>query len=102
MNYKEIEEKYIRAKLNGNYKFKNALEVKSVLGYDFRTIRGFKDLSVEDKQLAENLICNYINGHGLKAREEIRLTSIKRELTKFIIKFKDKSYSYLYNDGTIG
>ncbi len=102
MNYSDIENKYIKAEIKGHYKFKNALEVKKVLGYDFRTIRGFNELTEEYKKLSECLICNYINGHGLKAREEIRPTSIKRENGKFILRFKDKSYSYLYDDGTVG
>lgn len=97
-----IEEKYIKAGIRGHYLFRNAEEVKAILGYDFRTIRGFKNLSLKDTVLAEKLICNFINGHGLKAREEIRLVSIKRETRKFILKFKDKSYSYLYNDGSVG
>lgn len=102
MNYKDIENKYIKAKIKGHYKFENALEVKAVLGYDFRTIRGFKDLSAEDKELAEKLICGFINGHGLEAREKIRPTSIKRDIGKFTVKFKDKSFSYLYDNGSIG
>lgn len=102
MNYYEIEDKYIKAGIKGHYRFRNALEVKKVLGYDFRTMRGFKALSDEDKALAERLICGYINGHGLKAREEIRPTSIKREHGKFKVVFKDKEYSYLYDDGSIG
>lgn len=102
MDYKEIEEKYIKANIEGHYKFENALEVKEILGYDFRTMRGFKELSLEDKILAERLICNYINGYGLQAREEIRPTSIKRDVRKFIVKFKNKNYSYLYDNGSVG
>lgn len=102
MNMNSIEDKYIKANIKGHYRFENVLEVKKVLGYDFRTIRGFKGLAESDKVLAERLICEYINGHGLKAREEIKLASIKRELGKFILRFKDKTYSYLYNDGSIG
>lgn len=102
MNYKEIEDKYIKVEIKGQYLFQNALEVKKVLGYDFRTMRGFKDLSTEHKKLAEELICGFINGHGLKAREEIRPKRIKRELGKFVVTFKDKRYSYLYDNGSIG
>lgn len=102
MGYNEIEAKYVDAKIKGHYRFSNALEVKKVLGYDFRTMRGFKELSDEHKRLAEKLICNFINGHGLEAREEIRPTSIKREPGKFRVSFKDKDHSYLYDDGSIG
>jgi hypothetical protein len=102
MEYKEIENKYVKAQLNVNYKLNNALEVKKVLGYDFRTMRGFKALTDEDKALAERLICIYINGYGLAARESIRPISIKRERGKFMVTFKDKEYSYLYDNGTIG
>ncbi|GAB6169667.1 hypothetical protein JCM1393_21270 [Clostridium carnis] len=96
MDYNEIEEKYIKANIRGCYKFQNALEVKEVLGYDFRTIRGFLNLSTEHKKLAERLICNFINGHGLKARENIRPTSIKREIRKFKVKFKGGIYRVIF------
>lgn len=102
MDYKDIENKYIKANIKGHYKFENALEVKEVLGYDFRTIKGFKDLTEDDKKLAERLICSFINGHGLSARESIKPASIKRELGKFTLTEKDKSYSYLYDNGSVG
>ena len=102
MNYNEIEGKYIEANIKGHYLFESAIEVKKVLGYDLRTIRGFKELSEADKQLAETLICEFINGHGLKAREKIRSTSIIRESGRFIVRFKDESYSYLYDNGAVG
>lgn len=102
MGYKDIEDKYIKAGISEHYKFKNALEVKAVLGYDFRTIRGFSQLSENDKNLAERLICNYINGWGLSAREKIRPMSIKRENRKFILKLKNKTFSCLFDDGSVG
>jgi len=101
MDYKKIEDKYIKAEIKGHYKFQNALEVKKVLGYDFRTIRGFKTLSLKDKELAEKLICNFINGHGLEARENLRPTKIKREIGNFTVHYGE-SYSYLYDSGSIG
>ena len=102
MDYKKIENKYINAEIKGHYKFANAIEVEKVLGYDFRTIRGFKELSLSDQALAERLICNFLNGHGLEAREKIRPAKIKRERGKFTVTFKDKRYSYLYDSGSIG
>ena len=102
MDYNEIEDKYIEANIKGHYLFESASEVKKVLGYDFRTIRGFKELTEGNKQLAETLVCEFINGHGLKAREKIRPTSIIREIRRFIVRFKDKSYSYLYDSGSVG
>ncbi|MBY6838771.1 hypothetical protein [Clostridium botulinum] len=104
MEYKDIEEKYINAKIKSHYWFESALEVKSVLGYDFRTMRGFKNLSLEHQKLAEKLICSFINGHGLEAREGIRPTSIKREeiLNGFRVNFKNKPFSYLYDNGSVG
>lgn len=105
MDYNKIENKYIKAEIKGHYKFANALEVKKVLEYDFRTIRGFKILSLEDKALAESLICNFINGHGLESRESLRPTSIKREHRKFIVNYKhydSKEFSYLYDNGSVG
>lgn len=105
MKYSEIEDKYIRACIKGHYKFQDALQVKEVLGYDFRTIRGFKDLTTEQEKLAERLICNFLNMHGIEAREEIRFTSIKRDKGKFILKYIErarKTLSYLYDNGTVG
>lgn len=104
MNYKEIEENYIKAEIKGNYKFQNALEVEKVLGYDLRTIKGFKDLSAEHQLLAERLICGFLNGHGLETREGIRPISIERkiQLRGFKVTFKEKRYSYLYDNGSIG
>ena len=88
------------------YKFQNALEVKEVLGFDLRTIQKFGDLSESHKQLAEKLICNFINGHGLKVRERIKLISITRELNKFRLYYEDGSvdvgYSNLYDNGSVG
>lgn len=101
MDYREIENKYISAEIKGHYRFENALEVKKVLGYDFREIRGFKTLSLEDKVLAERLICNFINGFGLEAREGIKITKINRIPGKFTIYYGEK-YSYLYDGGSVG
>jgi len=100
MDYNEIANKYIKAGIN-SYQFANALEVKKVLGYDFRTIRGFKILSDVDKEKAEKLICRFLNGHGLEAREGIRPTKIKRESGKFTLHYGEK-YSYLYDGGSVG
>lgn len=104
MKYSEIENKYIKANIKGHYKFQNASEIEAVLGYDIRTIRGFNDLTDEDKKLAERLICGFINGHGLEAREEIRPTGIERKLRlrAFKVTFKNKNFSYLYDCGTVG
>lgn len=102
MNYNEIEDKYIKAEIKGRYKLANAEEVKTVLGFDLTKIKGFDQLSQEHQQLAERFICGYINGHGLQAREDIKPTSIKREKGKFVLKFKDGGYSYLYDNGTVG
>ncbi|MBU3146605.1 hypothetical protein [Clostridium sp. CF012] len=100
MDYNKIANKYTKADIE-DYKFANALEVKKVLGYDFRTIRGFKILSLEDKTLAERVICSFINGHGLEVREGIRPTKIKRELGKFTVYYGER-YSYLYDSGSVG
>lgn len=102
LSYKEIEERYKKYNIPGQYKFQNADQVKKVFGWDFRTIRGFKALSEEDKALAERLICNYLNGWGLGLRHEQRPTSIKKENQCFKVTFKDKGYSYLYFNGSIG
>lgn len=102
MSYKEIEQRYIYCDIKGKYKFRNADEVKKVFGWDFRTIRGFKDLSEENKIIAEFLICNYLNGFGLGIRHKQRPTSIKFEGNKFKVNIKDDGFSYLYLNGTVG
>lgn len=101
LSYQEIEERYIKYNVPGHYKFQNADQVKQVFGWDFRTIRGFKNLSEEDKELAEHLICNYLNGFGLGSRHKQRPTAIKKEPRWFKVNFKD-GYSHLYFDGSIG
>jgi len=100
MDYNKIANKYTEACIK-DYQFKNVLEVKKVLGYDFRTMRGFKVLSEGYKAKAEYLICKFINGHGLEAREGIRPTKIKRELGKFTLHYGER-YSYLYDGGSVG
>lgn len=105
MDYNDIENKYIEAEVKGHYRFENAIEVKKVLGYDFRTMRGFKLLLPDHKVLAEKLICDFINGHGLQRREELRPTSIKRDIGKFTVHYKDgdsKGFNYLYDGGSVG
>lgn len=110
LNYEEIEQLYIKADITGEYKFQNAAEVKKVFGWNFLTIRGMKDLSEEQQQLAEKLICNYLNGFGLGSRHNKRPISIKAELSnrRFKVNFKKQigetwsQYSYLYFNGSIG
>lgn len=101
MDYNKIENKYIEANIKGHYKFANALEIKKVLGYDITKVWGFKALSKEDKILAEKLICSFINGHGLQAREDLKPTKIKREPGKFTLQYSN-GYSYLYDSGSVG
>jgi len=101
MKYNKIENKYIKAGVKGHYKFENALEVQKVLGYDLKAIPEFKILSVADRTLAEKLICSFINGFGLEARERLRLVKIKRESGKFTV-YYGNSYSYLYDSGSVG
>lgn len=86
-----------------SYQFKTAEQVKVVLGCDIKRIRGFSILSEEQQALAEYLIIKYINGFGLDYREErIKPASIKREPRRFVLTEKDRSYSYLYDDGSVG
>lgn len=101
LSYKEIEQRYIDANIQGHYQFKNAEEVEKVFGWDFRKIQGFENLSMEQQELAEKLICSYLNGWGLSTRHEQRPTSIKLEGDKFRLN-TIKGYSYLYKDGSIG
>ncbi|MDY6058707.1 hypothetical protein ACV3VG_13955 [Clostridium perfringens] len=103
LTYEEIEERYIKFNIPGHYQFQNAEQVKQVFGWDFRTMRGFKDLTEEDQKLAEHLVCNYLNSFGIGGRHKQRPTGIKREgaRQRFKVNFKD-GYSYLYFCGTIG
>lgn len=101
LSYPEIEQRYKEEGIQGHYKFRSVDEVKKVFGWDFRTIRGYKDLSEEHKELAEKLICNFLNGWGLATRHEQRPTSIKLEGDKFKLNTA-KGYSYLYFNGSIG
>ena len=94
MNYNDIENKYINAKIKGHYRFENALEIQNVLGFDLR-------LSTEDKELAERLVCNLINSFGLEAREGLILTKITREKGQFTVFYAGR-YSYLYENGLVG
>ncbi len=103
MSYRDIESKYLNAGIQGHYKFANANEVITVLGYDIKNIEGFDKLSDEDQALAEILICKYINGYGLEAREKLSPPKkIIRGSCNFIVTFIDKSYSYLFDDGSVG
>lgn len=103
-NYELIEKKYLDNNI-ADFKFRTADEVKSVLGFDFRTCRGFKDLSEEHKQKAEILICMYLNRWGLETRLEKRPSSIKyiREngTEYFKVTIKNSGFSKLLFDGSI-
>ena len=103
-NYELIEKKYKDNNIL-DFKFKTADEVKAILGFDFRTCRGFKDLSEEHKQKAEWLICNYLNRWGLETRLEKRPSSIKyireNEVEYFKLNIKNSGYVKLLFDGQI-
>ncbi len=102
MKYSDVENKYINAGIEEHYKFKNAHEVSLVLGFNIKSIKGFNDLSEEDQDLAEILICKFINGWGLEAREKLSSpTKILRGNGNFILTFKDDFY-YLFDDGSVG
>lgn len=103
MKYREIETKYLNAGIKDHFKFSNASEVLKVLGYDIRHIGGFDKLSDENQSLAEILMCRYINGYGLEARENLAAPKlIKRGRGNFIVTFTDKRYIYLFDDGSVG
>lgn len=102
-SYDLVMEKYTKNKIE-DFKFKTADEVKKVLKYDFRTIRGFKDLNEEHKDRAEKLICMYLNRWGLETREDIRPTGIKycieNGMEFFKVNIKNNGYiRLLFNGG---
>jgi len=103
MSYRDIENKYLNAGIQGHYKLANANEVLNILGYDIKNIEGFDKLSAEDQLLAEILICKYINGYGLEAREKLSPPKkIIRGSCNFIVTFQDHNYSYLFDNGSVG
>lgn len=103
LSYDEVMEIYFKNNIK-DCKFRNVEEIKKILGFDFKKIKGYENLSTQEKIQSENLICNYINGWGLKARmEQIPVSIIidnKRRCYKVV--FKNKKFSYLFFDGTIG
>lgn len=100
MNYQEIEAMYIERGLI-NYKLRNAEDVKAIIGFDIKKLRGYNKNNDEDKKLIEELIIIYLNGYGLKARQKEVAKSIVREPGRFKVTFED-GYSYLYLDGSVG
>ena len=103
-NYELIEKKYLENNIL-DFKFKTADEVKKILEFDFRTCRGFKNLSEEHKQKAEILICNYLNRWGLETRLEKRPTSIKycveNKIEYFKLNIKNGGYVKLLFTGEV-
>ena len=99
----KIKQKYTKADIK-DFKFKTAEQVKKVLGFDCSTIRGFKNLSKNEQQLAESLLCKYLNGLGLETREAVRPTNIISEPQngRFKVSFEKVGFSYLYFNGTVG
>ena len=99
----KIKQKYAEANIK-DFKFKTAEQIKKVLGFDCRTMRGFKNLSKKEQELAESLFCDYLNGLGLETRETVRPTNIVSELQngRFKVSFEKVGFSYLYFNGTVG
>lgn len=100
MSYKDIENRYIELNIK-KFRLRNAEDVKKVYNWDFRTCRGFSSLLDDDKILAEQLICMFLNNWGLETRHLKRPVSIKQERTKFKINTKNDGYHYLGFDGSI-
>ena len=102
MRYDEIQQKYDELGLDKRrYKLRNAEDVKTIIGFDIKKLRGYNKLTDEDKELVEYLIVEYLNGHGLQARQREIAKSIVREPRRFKVTFED-GFSYLYDNGTIG
>lgn len=103
-SYDLVMEKYTENKIE-DFKFKTADEVKKVLGFDIRKIRGFKDLNQEHKDRAEHLICMYLNRWGLETRETIRPTCIKycaeNGIQFFKVNLKNNGYTRLLFNGGV-
>jgi hypothetical protein len=102
-SYNLIEEKY-KANNICDFRFRNVQQISAVIGYEFCKIKGYEKLGDEEKELAEMLMCTFLNGFGLKARERQIPKSIITENSRqrFKVTFKDKTYSYFYFDGNIG
>jgi hypothetical protein len=103
--YPEVEFPYIIHKIKGQYKFETVEEVKAVLYYDIREVKGFKTLSEEKKALLIRCLIMFINRWGLEYRAtdkcEPFLITDEPKQNRFKVVFKEKNYSYLLYDGGV-
>lgn len=102
MSHKEIEDRYIKYEIPYHYQFQNAEQVEKVFGWDFCTIIGMDDLSVDDKLQAEKFICAFLNTYSLWYRHKHKPVSIEKLRTCYKLTTIDGEYSYLYFNGEIG
>lgn len=96
-----IYEKYEKMGLT-DYKLRSIDDVKELHGTDILTMKGYKELSKEDRDLVVILFIGYLNGCGCGNRQDIPISVEKLSKDKFKICFSDGMFSYFYSDGSIG
>lgn len=51
-----------------DYRLRNITDLKVVFGHDVRLLKGYSDLTDEQRQLFDAFICNYYNGVGMELK----------------------------------
>lgn len=96
-----IYEKYEKMGLS-DYKLRTIDDVKELYGTDILAMKGFNELSKEDRKLVIRLFIGYLNGCGCGNRQDVPVSVEKLSNDKFKIYFSDGMFIYLYSDGSIG
>ncbi|APH15263.1 hypothetical protein NPD5_2601 [Clostridium sporogenes] len=96
-----IYEKYEKMGLT-DYKLRTIDDVKELHGTDILAMKGFNELSKEERKLVIMLFIGYLNGCGCGNRQDIPVSVEKLSKDKFKICFSDGMFSYFYSDGSIG
>lgn len=104
LNYEDIALKYDKLEGIKDYKIYSAEHIKKLFGYDVEKVKGYpRDERASKLWLA--IHCNFINGHGLTAREKIgavKLIKIDNKKQRFETHFKNGEFAYYYYNGSIG
>lgn len=85
-----------------DYKLRTIDDVKELHGTDILAMKGFNELSKEDRKLVIILFIGYLNGCGCGNRQDVPVSVEKLSKYKFKICFSDGMFSYFYSDGSIG
>jgi len=96
-----IYEKYEEMGLT-DYKLRTIDDVKELHGTDILVMKGFNELSKEDRKLVIRLFIGYLNGCGCGNRQDVPVSVEKLSNDKFKIYLSEGMFIYLYSDGSIG